>query len=346
MASVLYVGDLTPGGTCEQRLRAMRELGHDVTSVATNPAAPSRFRQSIPYRAANRLFGPFDIAGANSKILEQVIAREFNVLWLDKGLTIRRDKIAACKRARPGMLVVGYSPDDMYARHNQSRQFRSHLALYDAFFTTKSYGVEELGSMGCRNVHFIENGYDPATHRPMEVTDEDRARWGGPVGFIGTWESDRAASLHRLASSGIPVRVWGNSWEHCRLSHPLLKIEGRDLMGDAYARAINCFDINLAFLRKANRDQQTQRSVEIPACGAFMLAERTAEHQALFAEGVEAGYFESDAELIEKVRYYTSNPEKRRDVARAGRERCVAGEYSNNARLKTVFGILGIAGGR
>lgn len=68
-----------------------------------------------------------------------------------------------------------------------------------------------------------------------------------------------------------------------------------------------------------------------------MLAERSSEHLELFAEGREAEFFDSDAELLDKVRYYLNHPAERQRIAHAGRERCVRGGYSNQHRLQWMI---------
>ena len=98
--------------------------------------------------------------------------------------------------------------------------------------------------------------------------------------------------------------------------------------------------MNLGFLRKLNRDQTTTRSVEIPACAGFMLAERTAEHLQLFEEGREAEFFASPAELLQKCRRYLADETGRRSIARRGFERCIASGYSNAARLREAFRLI------
>ena len=345
--SILYLGDPAPGTTSLQRCEALRRLGHAVTFAEAFPR-----RMSLLQRADNWLYrAGVDGLGHHSPAVNRGVRRAaaaggFDLLWIDKGVWITAATIEAAKAANPGMAVLGYSPDYMAARHNNSRCFIGHSRLYDGFATTKSYAVGWQQEQGSRNVLFVGNAYDPATHRPLRLGAAERGRIGGPVGFIGAHEADRGRAIAFLGAHGVPVRVYGGGpWDWPDVRMPGVEIVHRAVMGEDYVRAINSFDINLCFLRAMNLDAQTTRSVEIPACGAFMLAQRTAEHRALFKEGVEAEFFGDDAELRRKCRHYLARPALRRRVAAAGRRRCLRSGYSNQARLAWLLDRWVRAGG-
>ena len=335
--NIIYVGPLDYGGTCLQRLKALEQLGHKVLPVDTCPPEATTRERYFHERVWRKLLGPRDLAGANARILQLVREQKPRILWVDKGLTIRPDTLQRAKAMAPGMVRVSYSPDDKLNPQNQSRRYVAGIPLYDLHVTTKSYNVAELKEAGAPRVLFVDNAFCPFVHRLLAVTAAEKERFGGQVGFIGQFEEDRAEHLTFLAEQGIPVKVWGNWPRRWHRRHPNLLVMGAPVWGDDYARAICAFDINLAFLHKGNRDLQTQRSIEIPACGGFMLAERTSEHLRLFREGVEAAFFGSREELLEKVRYYLSHPEERRQIAAEGRRRCLSQGYSNVDRLQAVL---------
>ena len=345
--TVLYVANLRPGYPMRQRYDAMLSLNKAIDAIDygmnKGRIALLNYWGRVSYWLFRHDIGHFtllDLNGTNRRILEAFNRRQYDILWLDRALMVEKGTLTKAKELQPDCLVVGFSHDDMARRHNQSRQFLEHLPYYDLFYTTKSYNVRELKEMGCRRCEFIDNSFDPQTHYPYdkEISGSNARRY--PVGFIGTWEKEREELFRKLAERGIQVHVWGGSWNKCFFHHKNLIIHHGDIVADEYAKTLSSVDIVLGLLRKMNRDLQTTRSIEIPSCGAFMLAERTTEHQALFEEGKEAEFFASDDELIQKIEFYLAHPECRKRISDEGRKRCVNSGYSNAQRIEKILESL------
>ncbi|MFN8589579.1 MAG: glycosyltransferase [Candidatus Eisenbacteria bacterium] len=333
--TILFVGPLYVGSTTEQRMRAFAALGHTILPVDIVPGELAARRLTLGWRVQRRLFGDRDESQANERLLAMLDAPAPDMVWIEKGLTIEPGTLAAMRARWPHTRLVAFSPDDMFNPRNQSRQWRDGIGLYDLHVTTKTFNVSELRAAGARDVFYFDKGFSPEVHRPWPVTPERRAKFGGDVGFVGWPEAAREKSMRALARHGIPVRIWG-PWPKWKRSSNLL-VEGRPLWDQEYAMALSSFRINLGFLRRVNRDRHTTRSIEIPACGGFLLAERTDEHLALFREGVEAEFFGDDAELVAKAEYYLAHEEERARIAAAGLARCHEGGYDNHHRLSALL---------
>ncbi|WP_373161993.1 glycosyltransferase [Bacteroides uniformis] len=338
---ILSIGGFSGLGesnTCLQRNRILQTFGEvdqvDTTAVPFN----------LWYRSCNKLFQwglPIslpDLCGANKQIKEKIHRNKYDIIWIDKGIIINEDSFIAIKKYAPQAKLIGYSPDYMCARHNQTKAFLASLKFYDVYVTTKSYSVDELKILGCKDVYFVGNSYQEGFHRPYVLTADEQKKYGCAVGFIGAWEKERSDSIIYLAENGIKIIIWGSKeWEDICTCHENIEFRGKELLDETYCKAICGCKISLCFLRKINLDLQTTRSVEIPACGSFMLAERTKEHLAMFEEGKEAAYFSSDKELLEKCRYYLTHEEERKQIAAAGHERCTNSGYSNYDRIRAII---------
>jgi spore maturation protein CgeB len=321
------------------RRRALERLGHETLPVDYRPFVQSagRFARRVQWRLRA---GP--VLRQYNAALHTAVEGRPAMLWVDKGIFVDPDVLRAA-RANGVRWLVHYSPDNYCLAQNDSRHLRAALPLYDVVVTTKTHNVEPLRRAGARRVLLSGNAYDPDTHRPLELAAAERQALGCDVSFVGRWEREREALLGVLAAEPIRLSVHGPGWE--RMRHPALRacVTARPVLGDAYARTMAAAKIGLGLLSRLAADAITQRSVELPACGTFMLAERTDEHRAHFREDEEAAFFEGAAELVEKVHYYLAHESERRRIAAAGRRRCETSAYSYDARLRTILDDLGVA---
>jgi spore maturation protein CgeB len=343
---ILFVADLNAYSKGLGRLRALHDLGvqaTDLSHTATDGSENGFASISILDRILWKLGIEKDKTRINRRLLEAAKVSAPHIVWIEKGNMIRPSTLRKLRRIAPDATLVSYSEDDMFLSHNRTRAYVAGLSQYDCVFTTKAPNVDasELPALGAKRVIAVDKAYDPHVHCPVAVSESDIGRYGADVGFVGTYEEARARSLSFLALNGIALRVWGNGWEAWSDRPPGLIIEDRAVVNSerelAYTKSLCATRINLGFLRKLNRDTQTDRTMEIPACGAFMLAERSADHLRLFREGQEAAFFGSDDELLDKVRYYLVHEDERAAIARAGRQRCLDAGYSETERMRLMI---------
>jgi hypothetical protein len=337
---ILYVGDLSSYARARQRFLAMQDLEYSVKGISSVPSEKEldltdrprlweRFRWKVGY--------PVDLVGVNQKMLEEAELYQPDLIWIDKGLMIHKSTLHSLRNILPNLKLALWLPEYINPKQNRSVYFLQCLPLYDYIFSPMSQNCRSswVSRKGIRSLNCVNQGYDKYLHYPVKVGKNEQNKFGSDVSFIGTFERSRARKMLDLARAGITVRIWGNGWRKWLSKHPNLKIENQPLFNKNYIKALCASKINLCFLRKANQDRQTSRSMEIPACGAFMLAERTEEHQMLFEEGKEAEFFDIDdsEELCRKVFYYLENEEERKAITKAARERCLKSGYSYHELL-------------
>lgn len=328
--NILYIGPLNKNGTCFQRFIAFKSFFSNVYSIDT--FSDRTYFSYLINAFCNKInFWP-DILDINKKIKN--FDKKIDFVWIDKGLTVKPQSLIDLKKNNTNLKLIHYSPDDMMNKGNQSNQYLNSVPLYDFHITTKSYNVKELYDLNAKNVLFINNCFDQNYH--VKITKNKKIY---DVGFIGSFEIDRAIMLENLAKSGFKLIIrgnWPNKWV-INLRKLGVDIENKEFAFPDYNLFISNCKINLCFLRKVNRDLQTTRSIEIPAMGGFMMAEDTKEHRLLFEENVEAVFFKSFDELKSKIDFYLKNEYLINKIAEAGYNKCYSAGYSNQLAFKKLF---------
>jgi len=275
----------------------------------------------------------------NKKVIQNLKKNVADIIWIDNKSFLNSASLQQIKKLFPNTKIVNIVTDDITGRlRNQWRLSLVNAKYVDCFFVQRKVNIAELKKAGAQNVALCYRSYDPEFHRPVSLNREDILKYKSTVGFVGTYEKDREEYIAHLIQNNIPVSITGDGWpkgKQWNIIKPFYK--GPSVYGEAYIKTINGMDIALHFLRHGNRDEQDSRTFEIPACGVFMLAEKSEVHESLFKDGKEAAFFTVKEQLLEKVNYYLRHEEERKAIAATGLARCKQSGYSHEERLKGVM---------
>jgi hypothetical protein len=334
---VLYVGRTAINGL--DKREALRQLGVDLESFDMDAAAPGAGRvwRSVTSRL---LLGPV-VSAVNRALL--AAARTLSGVthvWIDKGTLVWPDTVREL-RDRLGAVLVHYS-NDCLLLDNRSRHFIASIPIYDFHFTTKRFELDGLRELGARRVHLTFDGVNADRLRPRTPDAGQRQHFGSDITFVGHCERHYARCLRAAVGAGGRLRVWGPDWPRYARLHGWARphVAGGPLWSDDYPLALSCAKVCLGLLSKKFPETVTTRTFEIPACGSLMLAERTDDHRALFAEDAEAVYFESADEMVDKLRFYLANDAARARIAAAGYTRFERSGYTRVNRFREILEIV------
>jgi hypothetical protein len=311
--------------------RAFSALGQDAYFL-DNAAWVGGWNYSLAARVARRLVNPFAVPAFNAYLLTQLACLRPDILFVPKGVGLRSRTIALARRFARACIV--FQNDDMKNLSSTTPDMLRAIPLWDAVFTPRRFAVSELQAAGARRVEVLPFAYDPLLSFPPPESDRDPALAGAAV-FVGTCMPERIAPLEAL-SARVPVLVFGGGWERVSSHSPLRRGLRSPVFDGQLRRIVASAGINVAFVAKANRDQHTMRTFEIPACGGFMLAERTPVHQELFREDEEAAFFGSTEELVTKAADYLGDAGRRRRIAEAGCRRVTGRERYEDRAAKVL----------
>lgn len=335
---ILCVVDPMWGACGHGFARAFQRLGHAVRILSPSEFVPPGWEE-LPLRILRRALRPALVRSMERALLAEVRAWKPDALFVYKGTWVTP---AAVRGARAlGCAAVNVYPDVSLLVHGP--YIPRAMREYDWVFTTKTFGLADLKNvLGVERASYLVHSYDPEVHRPPHLSERDRRDYGCDIAFAGGWSPKKQTLLEFVATS-LPdahMRIWGAGWDTKGVRIPGL-VQGRSVYGDEYARALAAARVNLAILSEvrpgaSDGDHITTRSFEIPACGGFLLHERTDELQSLFTEGKECAAFASAEEAVEKTRWYLDHEEERLRIAAAGRRRAESAGYAVDHRAAEV----------
>lgn len=240
-----------------------------------------------------------------------------------------------------GVITVLWFVED-YLRFTYWREMAKY---YDFVFTIqKGECIEKIKAAGAGEVHYLPTACDPFFHAPLQLSQEDKERWGSPISFVGAGYHNRVQTFASLAN--YPFKIWGSEWPNGKPFDRLVQEESRRIKPEEYIKIFNATDVNLNLHSSSERDGVdpsgdfvNPRTFELAASGSFQLCDNRQLLPELLEVGKEVITFSSREEMIEKMEYYLARPEERKQVCDRARAR-VLKDHSYDRRMEQMLSTI------
>ena len=320
-------------------VEAFKKLGHKVEAFywhtyfnSQNPLA--RFGQRVQNKF---IVGP-TIDRLNIDLINAALKFKPKLIFIYRGTHIKSHTITNVKQRLPDCVVFGYNNDDPFAEGHPPWLWRNYLKCvptYDLIFAYRKHNIPEYLTHNAKRVELLMPWFIPEKDKPKKQ-DEDIKKYD--VIFIGHYErDDRIEYIKKIAESHFIFGLFGPYWNRAPKVDWLNKYQPvLPVRGNLYCEKIRSANIALSFLSKLNRDTYTRRCFEIPAMGVFMLCQHSDDLACLFEDGVDAVFFHSPDDMMDKIDYYTKNDLLREKIATSGMNRVIRDKHDVISRMDYV----------
>lgn len=248
---------------------------------------------------------------------------------------IRPDTVAGLRAGNRSCRVLGVYSDHL-ANFGRGYFF---AADYDALFFKDRFVVQKLrDKLGWKHVHYLPQACDRTLHRPIELSQADRTRFGCDLTLAGNPYLYRAEGLRPLI--GRDLKVWGKPparW----LKHPAWQhFTGHYVVGDEKCKAMLAAAIVLNQNHYAEIEGTNKRTFEVAGIGAFQLTDAPASAE-FFDPETEVPRFETQQEMLGKIEHFLAHPELRHEMAGRAHRRAHA-EHTYEHRWVAQLEALGL----
>ncbi len=215
---------------------------------------------------------------------------------------------------------------------------------YDYFFHIQPGEFErQLEAAGCTSHAFVQTACDPDVHRPVELTEEERKRYGCDVSFAGAGYFNRIQTFKGLTD--YDFKIWGVNWRDRDLARNVAG-EERFFSTEEYMKIVAGSKINLNLHSSSHHegvdpkcDAINPRVFEVAAAGGFQVCDPCIGLDQLFDFETEMPVYRNLAECRKLLDHYLAHPEEREAVARRARDRALK-DHTYEQRAKQMLDLL------
>ena len=232
-----------------------------------------------------------------------------------------------------------YSYAGLFSDDFRKSNFEKGMHLYDFIFLYDTYYVEQIKKRGIENVEYLPLAADPNRYKQIEISEEDKNRYGYDICFVGAPYPGRIEILENLGNYNLGV--FGAGWkkyfmEKGKATPVYYKGEAS---GEKVLKIYLSSKIVLNIHDPEAREGLNTRTFDILACGASELVDYKKNLGMHFRIGEEIVTFKDSKELLQAVKYYLENGSVLKDISNKGRQR-VLNEHTWVHRVNSLISTI------
>ncbi len=331
---IAYIG--TESGTSVQRARALRRLGHDIHIVD-----PWAWLHSSKTTTRIHFHSGYFLAGLliDNRLVAEVKKYSPDLIWVNQGEFLGPSVVRRLRELK--VPLVNYANDNPFGPENWRGfgRYRKSLPYYDLTVVVFEQIVEQARQAGAKKVIRKYISADEIAHLSCGNSSESKEGYRSEVVFVGTWfKEQRGPFVAELIRRGVPLAIWGDHWQKAK-EWPIIAPHwrGPGVYDEAeYASILRSARICLGLVNKTSGNLHTDRSIQIPALGSVLCAERTSEHMAMYIDRKEAVFWDDAKECASICKELLLNEKKREKIAVRGHQRAIENGLFNEPVLSSI----------
>lgn len=187
-------------------------------------------------------------------------------------------------------------------------QVKEYAGCSDNVMTTYKPAIEWHKKDSKANVVYAGYSANPNIYIKLNKKKEVN------ISFYGAINNCRVNRLNNIILNDMQVSVYGNGWAKESI-----------ITTAQCVYLINASKVNLNISTDIIGDKEIKqikaRDFEVPMAGGFLLTESNPLLSEFYNVGKEIETYENDAQLVDKLKFYTKNDSKREKIAIAGHKR-------------------------
>ena len=222
--------------------------------------------------------------------------------------------------------------------------WKLYAPLYDVFCVIqKEPFFEELAAIGQKQVLYLPLAAEPAFHRAVSLTAEEKKTYQADIAFLGAGYPNRRLAFRPLA--GKNFKIWGSDWDGEEILAANIQRQGQRISSEESLKIYSASTINLNLHSSVRTDSLVShgdfvnpRTFELAAMGAFQLVDQRRLLPELF-DADEIATFDSMEEMYRKIEFYLHHPEERAAFCEKAKKRVMA-SHTYAQRMQTLVTYL------